>query len=172
MYNGDFSFGGQGLPIYNPNTMRQDATGKWVSDPFPNNQIPLSMFDPVARNFLAHNPFVQANKPGIMTQTGPQQNLIVIPPKYVHRWISDFKIDHQFSAKQKSFGCYSHETEPVWYSATFNAQFAWTAIDPSQQPLPTSLYNAVFSDTYIFGPSALSKTYPPILSRTDPAILI
>jgi hypothetical protein len=52
MLNGDFSFGGQTaprvLPLYNPFTTRQDGS-TWVRDPFPGNNIPKSMFDPVAQ---------------------------------------------------------------------------------------------------------------------------
>jgi hypothetical protein len=35
MYNGDFSFGGKGLPIYDPGTTRKDAAGNWTRDPLP-----------------------------------------------------------------------------------------------------------------------------------------
>ncbi len=80
---GDFSFGGQGLPIYNPFTTRQDETGKWIRDPFPGNIIPANLFDPVAKNFLARNPFAKPNDPGITTRTGPQQNLNLLESKIV-----------------------------------------------------------------------------------------
>ena len=52
MLAGDFSFEGRGLPLYDPDTTRQDATGRWIRDPLPNNRIPTSRFDPAARNFL------------------------------------------------------------------------------------------------------------------------
>ncbi len=45
MLNGDFSFGGLGLPIYDPTTTRQNATGTWIRDPFPGNRIPTARFD-------------------------------------------------------------------------------------------------------------------------------
>ena len=35
MLNGNFNFGSQNLIIYNPNTIRQNSAGTWVSDPFP-----------------------------------------------------------------------------------------------------------------------------------------
>ena len=52
MLNGDFSLGGLGYPIYDPKSFTQNAAGTWTATQFPNNQIPLSRFDPVAVNFL------------------------------------------------------------------------------------------------------------------------
>jgi hypothetical protein len=52
MLNGDFNFGGIGLPIYDPFTTEL-VNGTWTRAPFPNNKIPVNMFDPVAKNFLA-----------------------------------------------------------------------------------------------------------------------
>ena len=58
---GDFT----GLsPIYDPTTQSVDpTTGVVTRQPFPNNQIPASMIDPVAKNVQALYP--QANLPGI-----------------------------------------------------------------------------------------------------------
>ncbi len=75
MYNGDFSFGGRGLPIYDPDTTRQDATGAWVRDAFPLNRIPLARFDPVAKNLLALNPWMSPTQTGDITANGPNNNL-------------------------------------------------------------------------------------------------
>ena len=67
MMNGDFSFGGQTspkvLPIYNPfSTTLQGTT--YTRTPFPGNIIPKNLFDPVAANFLAKNPFARAQSAG------------------------------------------------------------------------------------------------------------
>src|SRR5262249_42742194 len=56
MYAGNFNFNGVGYLIYDPSTTRQDASGNWVRDPFPDNVIPQSRFDPVAKNILARTP--------------------------------------------------------------------------------------------------------------------
>jgi hypothetical protein len=155
MQSGNFAFASNSLPIYNPSTIRQNAAGTWISDPYPGNQLPVSQIDPVVKNFLSHNPFSQPNNPAIITATGPQQNFTVSPPKLVHRFLTDYKIDHQFSSRHKIFGRYSYETEPVWYrgGAAWQAQIAWTIVDPSHQLSPEHNYNAVFSDTFIFGPT-------------------
>ena len=56
MKNGDFSFGGLGVPIYDPTTTRQLADGTWARDPFPNSQIPLNRINPVAQKILQSIP--------------------------------------------------------------------------------------------------------------------
>jgi len=60
MRAGDFS----GLaPIYNPTTQTVDATtGVVTRQPFANNQIPSSLFDPVAKNIESYFPL--PNRPG------------------------------------------------------------------------------------------------------------
>ena len=116
MINGDFSFGGQGPPIYNPFTTRQNAAGAWVRDPFPGNRIPARLIDPVAKNFIGRNAWKKPTEAGIMTATGPTQNFVAYPLKYVHRYRWDEKVDHQFSEKHKIFGRYSQVHEPLYYN--------------------------------------------------------
>ncbi len=41
------------IPIYDPFSLRTDAGGKQVRDPFPANQIPTSRFDPLSVKALA-----------------------------------------------------------------------------------------------------------------------
>jgi hypothetical protein len=159
MEQGNFDFGPKSLTIYNPTTIRQNAAGTWVSDPFSGNQIPASMISPVVSNFLSHNPFAAPNNPGIITATGPQQNFTVSQAKIVHRYISDQKVDHQFSPQHKIFVRSSIEWEPAWYKggAAFQAQIAWPLIDPNRQLSPEHNYNDVFSDTFIFGPTRFNE---------------
>ena len=157
MYNGDFSFGGIGQPIYNPYTMRQNAAGTWVSDPFPNNQIPSSLFDPAVKNFLSHNPFTPPSNAGIPTRTGPQQNLISNTTKWIHRWSWDEKVDHQFTANHKIMGRYSAMWEPTWINTTYSAQLAWRTIDLNSQNIPTATVSSTVSDTYVFSPTRFNE---------------
>jgi Carboxypeptidase regulatory-like domain/TonB dependent receptor len=158
MMNGNFNFGPGSLTIYNPYTIRQSGS-TYVSDPFPNNQIPASLISPVVTNFLSHNPFAAPNSTAIITQTGPQQNYTDSPGKIVHRYISDQKVDHQFSPNHKFFVRTSFEWEPAWYKggAAFTQQIAWQLIDPSRQLSPEHNYNDVISDTYIFSPTKFNE---------------
>jgi hypothetical protein len=156
MYNGDFSFGGLGLPIYNPLTTRQDETGKWIRDPFPGNRIPASLFDPAVKNFLSRDPFTQPNNPGIPSRNGPTQNLHIFQPRYIHRWSWDEKIDHQFSSSHKIFGRYSHMWQPTWTSA-FTGQIAWKLIDENSHNNPSANISGVLSDTYVISPTRFNE---------------
>src|SRR2546421_9231074 len=52
MYNGDYSNwvdkNGKQIPIYDPTTQVTNADGTVTRKPFPNNQIPKALFDPLA----------------------------------------------------------------------------------------------------------------------------
>jgi hypothetical protein len=155
MLNGDFSFGGQTsprpLPIYNPFTTRQNGT-TWVRDPFPNNVIPRSLFDPAVQNFLGRKPFNEPNQAGIPSATGPLENLVVNQPKEIYRTRIDFKVDHQFTSNHKAYGRYSQSIHRAW-KGDHLAEFAWRDIDPNAQPQPVDHYNIVFSDMMILSPT-------------------
>jgi hypothetical protein len=155
MYNGDFSFGGIGLPIYNPFTTRETSPGSWTRDPFPGNQVPKSLFDPVTLNFLANNPYERANDAGVPSRTGPTQNLIADQPKFVKRTRWDIKADHQFSAAHKIFGRYSHGHHKV--TNANNPVFAWRLIDVNGVIIPTDSINGILSDTLILSPSRFNE---------------
>ena len=68
MLAGNFNFGGLN-PIYDPattafgqNAVCQPAGSDcWYRQPFPNNQVPQSRFDPAVRNFLGRNPYTPEN---------------------------------------------------------------------------------------------------------------
>ncbi len=160
MESGNFDFGAKSLTIYNPYSITKNSAGTYTSTPFPNNQIPASLIDPVVKNFLSHNPFAQPNTAGVSTQTGPQQNLVLIPAKYVRRYRTDVKIDHQFSSNHKIFGRFSEMNSPyVFYpgSGAFAPQIGWTTIDPGHMLNPTRNINSVLSDTYLFGPTRFNE---------------
>jgi hypothetical protein len=155
MYNGDFSFGGLGLPIYNPLTTREISPGNWTRDPFPDNRIPKSMFDPATLAFLSNDPYAKPNNSGVPSRTGPTQNLIADQPKYVRRTRWDVKVDHQFSSNHKIFGRYSQGhhriTNPI--DPTKN----WRLIDVNGVIIPTDSINGVLSDTLILSPARFNE---------------
>lgn len=156
MYNGDFSFGGIGLPIYNPFTTRQDAGGKWTRDPFPGNKIDASLFDPAVKNFLARNPFNKATSDGVISKAGPTLNLLLEEPKNVKRIRWDIKIDHQFTASHKIFARVSQARHRADRAQKYS-EFAWDALDYNAQPAPVDQVNAVFNDTLILGPQTFNE---------------
>ena len=104
MKNGDFSFGGLGVPIYDPVTTRQLADGTWARDPFPNNQIPLNRINPVAQKVLAINPWANPNVPGTYNSAGPSGNYAYSPPSRTYFDDLNGRVDHQFNTKAKIYG--------------------------------------------------------------------
>jgi len=162
MLSGNFAPGSPGftssaLTIYNPYSMQQNAAGTWVSTPFPNNQVPQSLFDPAVQKFLSHNPFTPPNEPGIPSATGPTQNLVANTSKWIHRWSWDEKVDHQFTSNHKIMVRYSAMWEPTWINTTYSAQLAWRAIDLNSQNIPTATVSSTVSDTYILSPTRFNE---------------
>lgn len=155
MLAGDFSFGGRGLPIYDPDTLRQDAAGNWIRDPFPGNRIPANRFDPVAAKVLALKPWVPQSSPGDVTANGPNNNLEGDFPGLYKFERYDIKIDHQFSTSHKIFGRYSRvrhrsEERPV-RGLTDPLQFGNVYVRP------LDFHNAVVSDTYTLSPTMINE---------------
>jgi len=157
MLNGDFSFGGKGYPIFDPTTIRQDASGKWISDPFPGNIIPKSRFDPVSQKFLSYQPWLPPNNlggSGYIDGTGPHQNFGGESKYRSYRTRYDAKIDHNISDKNRIFGRYSH----VRNRAQGNQiGLNWTLLDGNFVLQPSDQINAVISDTHVFSPSLINE---------------
>jgi hypothetical protein len=73
MFNGDFhnwvNAGGKLIPIYDPATTTL-VNGAYQRQPYANNQIPQSQFDPVAKAIAAFaQPLAQPNVPGLIPGT-------------------------------------------------------------------------------------------------------
>ncbi len=154
MYNGDFTFGGRGLPIYDPDTTRQDPTGKWIRDPFAGNRIPVARFDPVAKNLISYNPWTQSNRPGVQSPNGVTQNL-VLPTKgryYFSRY--DTKVDHQFNTQHRIFGRFSRMRNRA--PGRYSTDIAWQLFDPVVT-IPNDFTNIVASDTYTVSPTLINE---------------
>ena len=162
MLNGDFNFfnaAGQqiGNTIYDPSTIRQNANGTWTSDPFPGNVIPRNRIDPVALNFLSHNPFTPANStPGFVDKLGPHQNLVAPTVYRSYRTRFDIKIDHQFNPNHHIFARYSQAHHTAFRDRWAN-EVAWKTIDPDFIPFPIDQVNAIISDTYTITPTLINE---------------
>ena len=154
MLGGDFTLGGRGFPIYDPSTTRQDATGKWIRDPFPGNKLPISQFDPVVRKFLSLNPWTASNIPGNLTPTGPTQDL-VLPTKGRYYFTRlDTKIDHQFSTNHRIFSRVSRMRNRA--PGRYSTDIAWQDYDPVMVQ-PNDFTNVVVSDTNTFTPTLINE---------------
>jgi hypothetical protein len=155
MYQGDFSFGGRGLPIYDPDTTARDAAGNWTRLPLPQNRVPQARFDPVAKNLLALKPWMDPNQPGDVTPNGPNNNLEGDFGGLYKFERYDVKLDHQFSTNHKIFGRYSrvrHRSEERPVRGLTNPLFFGNVY-----VRPLDLHNIVISDTYTLSPTTINE---------------
>ncbi|MCP5114474.1 MAG: carboxypeptidase regulatory-like domain-containing protein, partial [bacterium] len=149
MYNGDFSFGGIGNPIYDPTTLVQDADGNFTRQPFAGNIIPKSRFNPVANNFIALEPY-RPERPrfgsDFIDSEGPHNNLSWDTHYRSWRTGSDFKVDHSFTDNHKLFVRYSnyrHRSQ----NGRWQVSFANKAFDYRFTPIPINQRQVVLSDS-------------------------
>ncbi len=155
---GNFTFNGQGYPIYDPATTRQ-VNGAWTSTPFPGNILPQSRFDPAIVNFLSHQPWSPANNlggSGLTTATGPVNNYGANSVYHSFRYRYDGKIDHYFSDSNRMYARFSEvlnraNTDPIGIN--------WSLADGGAIPTPSNQENAVISDTHVFGPNLVNEAH-------------
>ncbi len=99
--------------IYDRDTQR-DIGGTVVRDPFPNNQLPASRFDPIASQLIGQYPAenqkltTQGNRPGSNYFTTRSAT------RDVHQW--DVRVDHRISDNDSLFGSLSWIDEQKFQS--------------------------------------------------------
>jgi Carboxypeptidase regulatory-like domain len=100
-YNGDLS----DIPtqIYNPFTTREDPAhpGNFIRDPFPNNQIPVSLFD---QSFLA---YAKATLPAAGPKLNGDNNAIDPTPLHQDQQEYTFRVDQTIGRNDSAFFRYS-----------------------------------------------------------------
>ncbi|MEZ5396221.1 MAG: TonB-dependent receptor [Bryobacterales bacterium] len=107
MHEGDFSgivdSQGRSLQLYDPLTTQPDPSDptRQVRDPFANNQIPTSRFDPVAAKVATFYP--GPNQAG--NRAGANNFNVNVTPKR-RQDHGTIKIDHQLTQKDRIFGRY------------------------------------------------------------------
>jgi Carboxypeptidase regulatory-like domain len=174
--NGDFSFGGVGLPIYDPKSITctvatgcANGTG-YTATKFPGNIIPQSRIDPVVKNFFAQNPYNLPNLPVTYTNTGPVNDFYS-----GNHYLSDRqgylgKIDQQLGDKQKLFVRYIWNKYRVIGSRN-NVLFNWTAIDNTALgfglPEPIDERNIALSHVFTFSPTLINELRLAYQRRND-----
>jgi hypothetical protein len=181
--NGDFSkthnANGSLVRIFNPFTVRK-VDGGFVRDPFPMNQVPLSLFDPVAIRLLRFYP--RPNRPGDPV-TGAN-NFVTTAGLPTESDQYSVRLDQNISDNQRFFGRWSQKREAKQLSGDFfgsdnpgglgtrapNNRFDG-ALGYSYAPSPTLVLQAAFGfgrwaegrrpQGYPFDPSSLGL--PPAL---------
>jgi len=108
------NFSATGRPLFDPATTRQDASGRWIRDPFADNRIPSSRFDPIAVKVI---------------QLYPEPNLAGQVSNYFYSGSRrddtnqiDTRLDHNISPSHRVFGRYSRRK--------------FDYLDPGPLPLP------------------------------------
>ncbi len=104
MRRGDFSDyrddSGRLITIYDPATGRL-VNGAWVRDAFPENKIPESRIDPVARRLLQYYPLPNTTTPGSSSWRNNLAFLDHVARDTFHNWL--VKLDHNFSDRDRVF---------------------------------------------------------------------
>ncbi|MFN7937467.1 MAG: TonB-dependent receptor [Bryobacteraceae bacterium] len=104
--NGDFretrAANGSQVRIFNPFTTRAEGNG-FVRDPFPNNVIPASMFDPVAANAMRYYP--QPNT--VSNAVTNLNNFFNTGARSFDQNQVDGRVDHNITDRQRIFGRFS-----------------------------------------------------------------
>ena len=139
---GDFADLLPGTKIYDPATY---DTATNLRQPFPNNRMPSSSFDPIGAEVISFYP--APNKPGLT------RNFLYNPPRPedLDRW--DAKVDHNLSSSDRFFVRYSVSSNPVGSTPNL-PEPAWgggqlaTPFNHDGQNLLVN-YNRVFSPSFI-----------------------
>lgn len=147
---GDFSrtrvrSGNNVLPvnIYDPATTRSNG-GTFVRDPYPNNIIPDSAIDPIARQIVALYPL--PNAPGDPVTGAGNHLLSFKDPVFDDGYV--WKIDHRFSDRHSLFFRYSWRQFEVGRQGAFKS--AITA-DYDHREAP----GFAFDDTFVLNPTTI-----------------
>jgi hypothetical protein len=139
--------------IYEPGSTTTDASGNSTRTPFPNNQIPQSMFNPIAAKLLSM--FPEPNVPGQVNSFGASNNYLSSPSEPNDTNQFDVRIDHKISDSDSIFGRFSYSNN------TDNPP------GPIPPPLDAASFssgnfinrprNAVLSETHIFNPRIVNE---------------
>ena len=138
--------------LFDPKTSRQvtDSSGRlrFVRDPYPNNQIPRSHFDPVAARMVANNEFMPlANTSGIFNASGDNlDNWLDSRSNKLDSELFSGRIDHQFSDKDTIYGRVSFQDAREYIPRTFSG---FGSEDNLRNINVTVAYTKVFRPTVI-----------------------
>jgi hypothetical protein len=147
---GDFSGYNQ---IFDPNTTVTNPDGTATRQPFPNNQIPQSRWNPIAAKLLSM--FPEPNVPGSVSSFGVSNNYLSNPVEPNDTNQFDVRIDHKISDSDSIFGrfSFSNNTDnppgpipPPLDAASFSSG------NFINQPR-----NVVISETHIFTPRTVNE---------------
>lgn len=137
---GDFSaLLGRGIQLYNP--FQLDGSGNRV--PFPNNQIPIALLDPVAKNLFASPQYP------LPVTAGLQNNFFNTSASHIYVDQGDAKIDYSVTEKHRVSGRYS---QSMLRNPSLNS---FTLFAPGFNDTPT--HNGLVNWTSTFTPRIVNE---------------
>jgi len=141
---------GASIPIYDPATTRDNPNGGGlVRDPYPNNVVPQSLFDPVSSQIVDFWPLPNRTP---VNQFTFAQNYQDVSNSNVDWSQWNTKIDHRFSDRNAMFVRYTQSRHQPFSNAIFT--------DPtvgSNRFDDQTNRNAVVSDTHTFSPTVINN---------------
>lgn len=136
------------IPIYDPATTRRDAAGVLLRDAFPNNIIPSSRLDPVAKNVLQLIPIPNRTPSNAFTNSQNYQTEIV--PTTDSRQYHG-RVDHRFSNANSFFARISwFNHKPFQKQVIFPGEMFGRIDDMSNK-------NIAAADTHVFSPTLINE---------------
>jgi len=138
--------------LFDPKTARQvtDSSGtrRFVREPYPNNQIPVSHFDPVAARMVANNEFMPLpNAPGTVNANGDNiENWLDSRSARLDHEQYSGRVDHQFSDSDTIYGRFSFQDAREYIPRIFPG---FGAEDNLRNMNTTIAYTKVFSPRVI-----------------------
>jgi len=156
--NGDFSQvvnqAGQVKTIYNPFSTVPDPNnpGQFIRSPFPGNQIPKSMMDPIGVKAASYWP--KPNLPGTAiagtSLYAPVNNLALTAGSSSPMDQVTVKVDHNFSANKRGFLRYGY-----LYSVSGSPNYWRNLADQGAGPMTVRAHNVALGYTQTFGSSTV-----------------
>lgn len=153
-YRGDFSelrtSGGALIPVYDPETTRANPEGSgMVRDPFVNNVVPQSRFDPSASQIAGFWPAPNRTPINAFTNAQNYQDANVVSTDWT-QW--NGKLDHSFNRRNSLFFRYTQ----VEHNLASNSIFIDPTVGPERFDDQVNR-NAVLSDTHLFSPTLINN---------------
>ena len=151
-FSGLLNASGKMIPIYNPLTtvINTANLNQSTRDPFPNNIIPSSMFDPVAVKAQSYYPL--PNVPGTITGAN---NYNVNLTEYRTQYHGTMKIDHIVSEKDRIFGRYIQQHNFIPQANVFPTAAA-SGVGPATRTINNLAQTWMGSWTHTFSPTLLN----------------
>ena len=151
---GDFgrlmTSGGATIPVFDPDTTRDNPDGGGlVRDPYPNNVVPSSRFDPVSSRVVDFYPTPNRTPTNLFTFANNFQDAQIRPVNW-SQW--NAKVDHRFGNKNSMFFRYTQAR----HQPSGNDVFTDPTVGRNRNDDQTNR-NLVFSDTHTFSPTMINN---------------